>query len=233
MPPTIQPVFLSYAREDTDAARRIADALRSHGIEVWFDQSELRGGDAWDQKLRRQIKECALFVPIVSAHTQQRREGYFRLEWKLAVERTHLMAEGVPFLTPVAVDETSESAAIVPAEFMRVQWTRLPGALVTPQFIEQIKHLLAPSVAPADLPAARARQPPTPKSRFPIVLVAGLAVAVLGLATMIVLRPAAKETPASTAAAKPVAPGDQMSAPASRPLRASAASPSQFCHSPT
>ena len=46
-------VFLSYAREDTDAARRIADALRSHGVEVWFDQNELRGGDAWDAKIRR------------------------------------------------------------------------------------------------------------------------------------------------------------------------------------
>ncbi|MSU53441.1 MAG: TIR domain-containing protein, partial [Opitutaceae bacterium] len=29
-------VFISYAREDTDAARRIAEALRSHGVEVWF-----------------------------------------------------------------------------------------------------------------------------------------------------------------------------------------------------
>ena len=39
-------VFLSYASEDAEAARRICDALRSAGIEVWFDQSELRGGDA-------------------------------------------------------------------------------------------------------------------------------------------------------------------------------------------
>src|SRR5271165_4615905 len=98
-------VFLSYAREDAAAAGRIAEALRSHGVEVWFDQSELRGGDAWDQKIRRQIKECALFLPIISRHTQERGKGYFRLEWKLAVEQTHLMAEGVLFLEPVVVDE--------------------------------------------------------------------------------------------------------------------------------
>src|SRR5271157_3362813 len=67
-PTTSRAVFLSYAREDTAAANRIAEALRSHGVEVWFDQSELRGGDAWDAKTRRQIKECALFVPIVSEH---------------------------------------------------------------------------------------------------------------------------------------------------------------------
>jgi len=72
-------VFLSYAREDTPAAQRIADGLTSQGVEAWFDQSELRGGDAWDQKIRRQIKECALFMPIISSRTQARGEGYFRL----------------------------------------------------------------------------------------------------------------------------------------------------------
>jgi TolB-like protein len=143
-------VFLSYAREDSEAARRIADALRAFGVEVWFDRSELRGGDAWDQKIRTQIKECALFVPVISARTQDRGEGYFRLEWKLAAERTHLMAEGVPFLAPVVVDATTESAAAVPVEFMRVHWSRLPGALPTPEFVETIKRLLtAPRIGAA------------------------------------------------------------------------------------
>ena len=58
-------VFLSYAREDTAAAQRIAEAMRSHGVEVWFDQNELRGGDAWDAKIKRQIRECALFMPLL------------------------------------------------------------------------------------------------------------------------------------------------------------------------
>ena len=135
-------VFLSYAREDADAARRLAEALRSHGVEVWFDESELRGAEAWDAKIKKQIRECALFIAVISAHTQARREGYFRREWKLAVERTHDMAADVPFLTPVVVDETRESEARVPDEFLRVQWTRLPGALPTPQFVGQIRRLL-------------------------------------------------------------------------------------------
>src|SRR6218665_3276431 len=41
-------VFLSYAREDAEMARRLADTLRAFGVEVWFDQNELRGGDVWD-----------------------------------------------------------------------------------------------------------------------------------------------------------------------------------------
>ncbi|MFZ1905653.1 MAG: toll/interleukin-1 receptor domain-containing protein, partial [Steroidobacteraceae bacterium] len=85
-------VFLSYASQDAEAAQRICAALRSAGVEVWFDQSELRGGDAWDRSIRRQIKTCALFLPVISQRTHDRDEGYFRLEWKLAVDRCHLMA---------------------------------------------------------------------------------------------------------------------------------------------
>ena len=43
-------VFLSYASQDAEAAKRIAQTLRVTGMEVWFDQSELAGGDAWDSR---------------------------------------------------------------------------------------------------------------------------------------------------------------------------------------
>lgn len=94
-------VFLSYASQDAEATQHLCNALRAAGIEVWFDQSELRGGDAWDASIRRQIKSCALFVPVISRNTHARGEGYFRLEWKLAVDRSHLMASDLPFLLPV------------------------------------------------------------------------------------------------------------------------------------
>ncbi len=164
-------VFLSYAREDTDAARRIAEALRSQGIEVWFDQRELRGGEAWDAKIKKQIRECALFLAVVSAHTQERTEGYFRREWKLAVERTQDMAAGVAFAVPVVIDDTAEAQAVVPDEFMRVQWTRLPGALPTPEFVAQVKSLLGggrrrPTLSPMETVRTaapmRTRPPLTP-----------------------------------------------------------------------
>ncbi len=142
--PATGAVFLSYAREDTAAARRIAEALRAFGVEVWFDQSELRGGDAWDQKIRNQIKTCALFVALVSERTEERHEGYFRREWKLAIDRTHDMASGRAFIVPVVIDGTPESAAAVPEEFLRYQWTRLLNGEPTPDFVAQVKRLLEP-----------------------------------------------------------------------------------------
>src|SRR5450631_3754228 len=97
--------FLSYASQDAQSAARICESLRSAGVEVWFDQSELRGGDAWDQRIRRQIRDCALFIPIISARTQARAEGYFRLEWDLADQRTHMVSRNKAFIVPVCVDD--------------------------------------------------------------------------------------------------------------------------------
>ena len=94
--------------------------MRADGIEVWLDQDTLVGGDAWDAKIRGQIAACALFVPISSANTQARLEGYFRLEWKLAEDRSHLMARGKPFIVPVSVDGTTERGALVPDAFLAV-----------------------------------------------------------------------------------------------------------------
>jgi tetratricopeptide (TPR) repeat protein len=135
-------VFLSYASQDAESARRLAEALQAGGVEVWFDRSELRGGDAWDQKIRRQIRECALFLPVISAATQARREGYFRREWKLAVERTHDMADGTPFLVPVVIDGTKDRDALVPEVFLKVQWTRLPGGEAPDAFVRRVRTLL-------------------------------------------------------------------------------------------
>lgn len=151
-----QAVFLSYASQDAPAARRICDALRSAGIEVWFDQGELRGGDAWDQRIRQEVRECALFVPVISATTTARPEGYFRLEWSLAEQRARMIARNKPFIVPVCLDQTAESSAEVPESFQRAQWTRLPGGNTPAAFVEHVRRLLAPLPAPGRARAAPA-----------------------------------------------------------------------------
>ena len=135
-------VFLSYASQDAEAARHICDALQAMNVEVWFDQSALRGGDAWDASIRRQIKECALFVPVISANTQARVEGYFRREWNLAVNRTLDIADDQAFLLPVVIDATIDINARVPEKFREVQWTHLPAGEAA-AFAERVQRLLA------------------------------------------------------------------------------------------
>ena len=140
-------VFLSYASQDAEAAKRICEALRAAGVEVWFDQSELVGGDQWDQRIRKQIKDCALLIPIISANTQCRTEGYFRLEWRLADQRTHLMGKSKAFLLPVTIDGTTDADADVPDSFIAVQWTKAPGGEVPPAFAARVKKLLGGAVS--------------------------------------------------------------------------------------
>jgi hypothetical protein len=135
-------VFLSYASQDTDAAQRVCDSLRAGGIEVWFDQSDLRGGDAWDAASRKQVKDCAPFVPLISANTEARSEGYFRREWNLAMNRMLDMAEDQSFLLPVVIDDTPEMTARAPDRFRERQWTRLPGGLASSEFTARVARLL-------------------------------------------------------------------------------------------
>ncbi len=163
-------VFLSYASEDRSAAQALRDALPLFGLEIWYDESDLVGGDAWDRKIRRQIRECDFFMPVISAHTEARHEGYFRREWRLAVERTLDMADDHIFLVPVVIDETVESSARVPEKFLAVQWLRIPGGHPTPALEALCKRLVSgesPAVSAQrnapERPVARRPQEPRPQ----------------------------------------------------------------------
>ena len=198
-------VFLSYASEDAAAAARIAAALRAVGVEVWFDQSELRGGDAWDRQIRARIHDCRLFIALISAATEARDEGYFRREWKLAVDRTHDMSERKTFLLPVVIDATSERGAAVPDKFREVQWTRAPGGETPPEFTARVARLLAePAVQSAAAGAAVAgdRAPAggaASRSRPPAVPLALLALIVAGLGYLFMDKVVRRDTaPAAT-----------------------------------
>ncbi len=143
--PRLRPsVFVSYASQDRDAAVSIRDTLAASGVDGWCDESDLGGGDAWDQKIRRQIRECDYFMPIVSSHTEARREGYFRREWRLAVERSLDMADDRTFLLPVVIDDTDKGSASVPEKFLAVQWLKVPNGKPSPPLVSLCERLVSP-----------------------------------------------------------------------------------------
>jgi hypothetical protein len=204
-------VFISYASQDAHAALRICNALRAAGIEVWFDQSELRGGDVWDRKIRSQIRDCSLFIPIISTHSEARLEGYFRREWKLAADRTQDMADQKPFLVPVVIDGTAERGASTPEKFHEVQWSRLPGGTTAPAFIRHIEGLLAQTTSaysalfaeagtgrPPFAAASKTLSNPTALRGFPRALVLISACAVVVLAYVLIDRIVLSKRPADT-----------------------------------
>jgi TolB-like protein len=169
-----------------------------------------------------------LFVPIISQHTQERLEGYFRREWKLAIERTHDMAEQKPFLVPVVIDSTGDRDAIVPDLFRAVQWTRLPAGGTSPEFVARIKRLLTPESAQSvavsprrasvPIPNERATHPaPAPLKRILPLAIAGLIV-LAALVYLVIEKPRLPkpETTAPLSAAVP-APAQSLPAAAFNP----------------
>jgi TolB-like protein len=205
-------IFLSYASQDAAVAQRICDALRAAGLEVWFDQNELRGGDAWDAKIRSQIKDCALFVPLISANTDARSEGYFRREWNLAVDRMLDIAEERAFLLPVVIDDTADATAKVPQRFRERQWTRLHGGDSTPEFVARVGRLLAGEPAAPPVPRRAATAPTAVRERNrALPLVIGALVAIIGVAGWLWKSKTDSGTPIPT-----IAPAKVDAAPAAR-----------------
>ena len=163
-------------------------------------------------------RDCALFLPIISVTTQERDEGYFRREWRQAVDRTHDMAGRATFLIPVVIDDTNEREAEVPDEFRSVQWTRLQNGETPTAFVERVRGLLQskgaridstrqismPSAAPVPVAPPRepsASAPIVPKAPVKLspallaaIVVAALAVGYIGLSQFKSRQPAVVAT---------------------------------------
>ena len=178
-PPPLRPsVFISYASADRASARTLRDALAAAGLDVWLDEEELGGGEAWDAKIRNQIRTCTYFMPVISSTTEVRREGYFRREWRFAVERTLDLADDVMFLVPIVIDNTRDVGARVPEKFFSVQWLRVPGGQATDELRELATKLATGEAVSAHPPVPAAAVPrsarrvtekpaPPPFPRFP------------------------------------------------------------------
>lgn len=101
-------VFVSYASENAEAARRIAEALLNLGFsDVWLDKKKLIGGDDWADRIEDAVETCDFFMPILSAEANSRREGVFWEEWNMAVRRARRIQDA--FLLPVGIDNEAAS----------------------------------------------------------------------------------------------------------------------------
>jgi TIR domain/SIR2-like domain len=139
-------VFISYARQDAAAVQAIAYGLRTAGIDSWFDLNRdegrgLQAGDKFDLKIQSSIRRCSLFVAVLSRHTETRLEGYFRREWQYAIDRSLEMAERVPFIIPVIVDDT-ERFNTLPARLDAIHRVQLLGGTMSPEFVGQLRSQL-------------------------------------------------------------------------------------------
>src|SRR5271166_1304213 len=104
-------------------------------------EHRLVAGDDWERKIRDNIQRCSLFIAVLSRNTENRVEGYFHKEWKFATDRRATIAEGIPFIVPTVIDDTS-TLHLIPDAFRAAHITASPCGNVDEGFIDSLKAML-------------------------------------------------------------------------------------------
>ena len=96
-------IFICYAREDLEIARRLHRDLQARGYETWIDFEDLLPGERWGSTITRAIKESAYFAALLSSRTISKR-GFVQKEIKEALEVFERIPPGEIYLIPIRLD---------------------------------------------------------------------------------------------------------------------------------
>lgn len=137
-------VFVSYASENVEAARRLAEGLQAARLDVWFDKQQLEAGVDWANSIQRGIDRCALFLPVISRESlsEANRRRFFWGEWNEADQLARRMAPDEPFIVPVIVDDSRLDGSPLPDSFRGKQGVKLPGGQLSPEVAERLNALV-------------------------------------------------------------------------------------------
>jgi len=98
-------VFISYAREDTEAANRLYNDLKLSGFDPWLDTQSLLGGDNWKISIKEAIRNSRYFIPLLSSNSVEK-VGYVQRELKEALEVLLEFPQSKRFVIPARLDES-------------------------------------------------------------------------------------------------------------------------------
>ena len=112
-------VFLSHAAGDRDAATRVANMLRRHGIPVWYSVSDIRGAQQWHDEIGSALRRCDWFLLLLSPGSVE--SMWVKRELLFALQQNHLQKKIIPaILAPCEHDKLSWALSI----FQMVDFTR-------------------------------------------------------------------------------------------------------------
>ena len=65
-PPTAEPqaAFISYSREDSEFALRLAEDLKAAGAAAWIDQLDIAPGQRWAQAVQNALNDCPRMLMV-------------------------------------------------------------------------------------------------------------------------------------------------------------------------
>jgi hypothetical protein len=97
-------VFISYAHEDYEVARRLYNDLVAIGYKPWLDALDLIPSENWARRIEEEIRACKYFLAVISTRSLSKR-GYVQKELRLALEVLDEIPIDERFLIPVRLDE--------------------------------------------------------------------------------------------------------------------------------
>jgi hypothetical protein len=137
-------IFISYTRKDKVAAQELKAGLDAAGLTVWLDTEKLKPGGDFSPQIQQLITEvCCCFLAVISKNTEARLEGYFRREWRFALDREKGIFEK-QFILPILIDDLSEPGK-VDLRIKELNYKRLPGGKVTDEFVKELKDIVSMS----------------------------------------------------------------------------------------
>lgn len=112
-------VFLCHASTDKPKVRELYRYLRRRGINPWFDEEDLVGGQDWQVEIPKALATSDAIIICLTKNSVDK-EGYIQKEIKFALDKALEMPEGRIFLIPVKFEECE-----VPFALSRYQWVDL------------------------------------------------------------------------------------------------------------
>jgi cellulose biosynthesis protein BcsQ len=102
--------YISFHGADREAAVRLVSNLRADGIDVWLDTSEFKPGDDIERDIISAIKECPVFIPLISTNSKRLfRYGkpmfHFR-EWEWLNVFNKMERNKSKTIIPIIIDDT-------------------------------------------------------------------------------------------------------------------------------
>lgn len=144
-------IFISYAREDLEAARELFLKLKAAGYEPWMDkppapyQNEgILPGQRWRPVIEAKIRSADLMILMLS-NVSVSKQGFVQQEFRLSL---HMMGEMPPdkvFAVPVLLEPCEPPALTAgTVTLSELQWTMI-YEIGLDEFVASIAYLNKPS----------------------------------------------------------------------------------------
>lgn len=111
-------IFLNYASEDLNQAKKLYDILNLD-YNVWFDKESLLPGQDWEEEIENAIKNSDNVILLFSSRSIDKK-GMVQKEYKLALDVLKQIPFGQIFIIPVRLDDCK-----IPSPFQRYHYIDL------------------------------------------------------------------------------------------------------------